>query len=103
MRLYQLLFFIALIVNLPSSFSQSNKSVFQREDVFQLEHASSPQISKDGNQIVYIRNRMDIMIDRKVGSLWIINADGSNHRKLTNREKRESSPSWSPVAGDDRP
>ena len=39
---------------------------------------------------------MDIMNDRSMSRLWILNADGSQHRKLTNREVNESSPRWSP-------
>ncbi len=72
------------------------KPPFAEMDVFQLEHASDPQISPDGRRIVYVRNSMNIMKDRKAPSLWIINADGSDHRKLTSNDGRESSPRWSP-------
>ena len=66
------------------------------EDVFELEYASDPQISPDGSQIVYRRTGFDIMKDRSRGNLWIINSDGSKHRKLTTREVSESSARWSP-------
>ena len=69
---------------------------FQPLDVFELEYASDPQISPDGQRIVYIRNSMDIMEDRKRTRLWIINSDGSNHRRLTEGDGQESSPLWSP-------
>ncbi len=69
---------------------------FTELDVFQLEHASDPQISPDGSQIVYVRNSMNIMTDRSQSELWIINVDGSDHRKLTAGEFGESSPRWSP-------
>lgn len=39
---------------------------------------------------------MSIMKDRKAGNLWIINADGSDHRKLTSYDGNESSARWSP-------
>ena len=69
---------------------------FTRLDVFALEYASDPQISPDGERVVYVRNSMDIMKDRRAAGLWIVDTNGSNHRKLTSREVRETSPRWSP-------
>jgi len=63
-------------------------------DVFSLEYASGPQISPDGKQIVYERNFMDVMKDRKLSTLWIIQSDGSGHRPLTSGN--DSSSRWSP-------
>ncbi len=70
----------------------------QLMDVFQLEHASDPQISPDGKQVVYVRNFMDVMHDRRRSDLWIVDADGSDHRPLTNDHK-SSQPRWSPDGG----
>jgi len=69
---------------------------FTGEDVFQLEWADDPRISPDGRQIVYLRSRMSVMQDRRQRNIWVINADGSDHRKLTLRTGSESSPRWSP-------
>jgi dipeptidyl aminopeptidase/acylaminoacyl peptidase len=69
---------------------------FQLIDVFQLEYAADPQISPDGTTIVYARNFMDIMKDRGRSNLWILNADGTNHRPLTSGNQNDSSPRWSP-------
>ena len=74
--------------------AQSNH--FEMMDVFQLEFASEPQISPDGLHIVYERNSMNIMEDRRRTGLWMVDADGSNHRKLTSSSVSESSPRWSP-------
>ena len=89
-----ILFYIAIIA-IQLVYSQ-DKQPFQPLDVFQLEHAADPQISPDGTQIVYRRSGFDIMKDRGKGNLWIVNIDGSNHRKLTSREVRESGAKWSP-------
>jgi len=45
---------------------------------------------------VYVRRGMDVMKDRRTSALWIMNADGTGHEKLTSREVDESSPRWSP-------
>ena len=68
-------------------------------DVFQLEYASDPQISPGGDRIVYVRNAMSVMKDRRRSSLWIVDADGTDHRKLSAGEADESSPRWSPDGG----
>ena len=69
---------------------------FTNMDVFDLEWVSDPQISPDGNRVVYVRGGMDIMKDRRTGQVWILHADGSDHMKLTHSESNESSPRWSP-------
>jgi acylaminoacyl-peptidase len=68
----------------------------QPADLFQLEAAASPRISPDGRQIAYLRNRNDINTDRTVGSLWLIDADGSDHLPLVTGAMSVSSPRWSP-------
>lgn len=65
-------------------------------DVFRLEYASDPQISPDGKQVVYVRNFMDIKKDRRRSHLWSINADGTEHRPVTDGDGNEHSPRWSP-------
>src|ERR1700719_2067564 len=65
-------------------------------DEFQLQIASDPQISPDGKKIVYVRRFADPMTDKRYANLWIINADGSDHRPLTTGNRSDSSPRWSP-------
>lgn len=65
-------------------------------DVFKIEYASDPQVSPDGKQVVYVRHFMDIMKDRRRSTLWIVNADGTDHRPLTTGPADDSSPRWSP-------
>ena len=52
---------------------------------------SNPQISPDGARIVYTRQQANKIEDRWDSSLWIMNADGSQHRFLT----KGSNPRWS--------
>ncbi len=74
--------------------AQDNR--FSAEDVFQLERAVDPQISQDGRRIVYMRTGFDIMTDRTRSALWVVNADGSDHRPLASGPMDYSSPRWSP-------
>jgi acylaminoacyl-peptidase len=69
---------------------------FQNIDVFELEVASDPQISPNGEQIVYARKSYDIMTDRQRLNLWLVSTDGSSHRPLLSGTDSYTSPRWSP-------
>lgn len=62
--------------------AQAARPAFEPMDVFGLQWADNPQIAPDGRQIIYERIAFDVMKDRKRASLWIIDADGRNHRPL---------------------
>jgi acylaminoacyl-peptidase len=70
--------------------------VLKPMDVFDLESATDPQISADGKRIVFVRNSFDVMKDRGRSRLWIVNADGTDPRPLTDGNGNEHSPRWSP-------
>jgi acylaminoacyl-peptidase len=64
-------------------------------DVFDLEYVSDPQISPDGNRIIYTRNFKDIMSDRNLSNLWVINFNGTNNRPITTGIQNDYNPIWS--------
>jgi len=86
---------LALATAAPTS-AQTAHPPFTALDVFQVEYASDVQIAPDGQRVAYVRTAMSIMRDRREGRLWIVDADGSRHRKLTSADRSESSPRWSP-------
>ncbi len=86
-----LLFFSFLSFN---AFTQIQKE-FTSLDIFNLEYISDPQISPDGSKIVYVRNFKDIMTDKNLSNLWIINADGTDNRPLTTGNQSDFYPRWS--------
>ena len=58
---------------------------------FHLERVSNAQISPDGARVVYTREQANQIEDRWDSSLWIMNADGGQHRFLA----KGSGPRWS--------
>lgn len=92
MRIFSLLFLIIF----SWSASAQSQSVFSSMDVFELEWADNPQISPDGQMIVYQRRYMDIMKDRRQSRLWLIGANGNDHQKLTEMDVNEGDAVWSP-------
>ena len=65
-------------------------------DIFDMETAADPQISPDGEKVIYVRQFSDVMTDKRYSNLWIVNFDGSNNRPLTTGNFGDSSPRWSP-------
>ena len=84
---------ILAAITLAAALAAGQDDRFEPLDVFQLEYASDPQARND--RIVYVRNFMDIMKDRRRSHLWIIGTDGTDHRPLTTGEADDSSPRWS--------
>jgi len=87
---------MALLVISTSVVAEDNDRVLQELDIFELEYALDPQMSPDGSQIVYVRQSMDIMSDQAVQNLWIVDANGRNHRPVLSGTSSFSSPRWSP-------
>ena len=65
-------------------------------DVMTLEYAADPRFSPDGERIVYVRMSADPMTDRYRGALWLLSADGEDHRPLVQDAASLSWPRWSP-------
>ncbi len=72
-----------------------HKTNLELTDIFSLEYVSDPQISPDGTKIIYVRNFKDIMTDKNLSNLWIVNFDGSQNRPLTNGNQNDLAPRWS--------
>ncbi len=89
--------FLLLVFVSPLSFGQLQAADhFEARDVFDLEYISDPQVSPGGEQVVFVRNFMDIMNDRVRSNLSIIDYDGSDLRPLTTGLVNHASPRWSP-------
>ncbi len=58
----------------------------------ELESVADPQLSPDGSRIIYTRQLIDKMSDKRESSLWIMRGDGTrNHLLVEGSDAR-----WSP-------
>lgn len=77
-------------------FMQSQtKTNLELVDIFNMEFVSDPQISPDGGQVLYVRNFKDVMTDKNLSNIWIINSDGSMNRPITTGNQNDFYPRWS--------
>ncbi|MEL6363766.1 MAG: S9 family peptidase [Pseudomonadota bacterium] len=74
----------------------NEKPRFTAERVFDLEYADDPQISPDGDTIVYARRSMDRQTDRIRSDLWMIDVSSGDHRPLVTGGASAAAARWSP-------
>ena len=53
-----------LLLGMAATVALADRNTLRPMDIFELEWASDPQISPDGEWIAYVRNFMDIMTTR---------------------------------------
>ena len=63
---------------------------FTTEHYFELARVNNAQISPDGAHIAYVRGEVNRLEDKWESSVWIMNADGSQHRFLA----KGANPRW---------
>ena len=69
---------------------------FSAEHVFDLEFADDPQISPDGQDVVYVRRSMDPQKDVIHDDLWTLDVRSGTHRPLMAGGAPANRPRWSP-------
>jgi dipeptidyl aminopeptidase/acylaminoacyl peptidase len=87
---------LTLVLLFITAVAGADNNTFKNIDVFELEVAADTQISPDGSRIAYSRVSKDIMTDRSVSNVWIVDANGEHHRPLLSGAQSYNSPRWSP-------
>src|SRR6185503_16059564 len=87
----------ALVVLLfASPAAAQSKRAITIDDVIDLVQLSAPRISPDGRRVLYTVSEVGKWKDNKrVTSIWIVDADGANPRRFLAHEK-DRAPAWSP-------
>ena len=87
---------ISLVAAAVQLLAQVELPRFSPADVFALEYATDPQISPSGKTVVYVRRSANALTDGTDSRLWEVDVASGAHRKLTDHERGEGSPRWSP-------
>lgn len=91
----KILIFLFIVFLIGVTALGQQKTNLELTDIFNMEFVSDPQISPDGTKIIYVRNFKDIMTDKNLSNLWIVNFDGSQNRPLTTGNQNDLAPRWS--------
>jgi len=84
--LLTLIFGLSLILFLPATITKAaeteDKSLIQLADFLDYETVGNPQISPNGREVLYSRQMIDKINDRRQSTLWLVNRDGTKNRQL---------------------
>lgn len=86
----------AMTASAVSSARKGPDRRFTGADLFDLSIAADPQISPDGRQIAYVRRSNDIMTDRALSSIWLIDTQTGEEIPVAGQNGSAFSPRWSP-------
>lgn len=97
MRLINLFLFICLTVSVVFAADSSVAThPFSIDDMLAMDRISDPQVSPDGEQIVFVLRKTDLDANRGRTDLWQVGVDGENLRQLTSHPENDYNPRWSP-------
>src|SRR5438093_3547189 len=87
---------VVFLLLIASSARAQSRRAMTVDDVIDLTQVSAPRISPDGRRVLYTVSELGKWKDNKrVTSIWIADADGSNARRFLANEK-DRSPAWAP-------
>ncbi len=76
--------------------AKSSPKLLDHDTFMEMESVSGPNISPDGNLILFSRRWVDQVSDRYTSNIWIVDVEGKRVSELTRGDWRDSSPVWSP-------
>ncbi|GAA4007707.1 S9 family peptidase [Sphingomonas humi] len=80
----------------PATGTPAPSPLFTGGDIFNIAYASDPQISPDGKRIAYVRMSADVMTDRYLPSIWLVDVATGRQEPLVAGPGGNRSPRWSP-------
>ncbi|MFC3032743.1 S9 family peptidase [Pseudoalteromonas fenneropenaei] len=76
--------------------ASAGQAILQPETIFDLEYASQIELRDDGKLAYFVRNRMDIKKDRKVGNIWSVDMATGAMLPVTSGVHQDFAPTLSP-------
>ncbi len=81
-----------LVAAVPPSAAQHPFTV---HDLVAMDRLSEPAVSPDGRHVAFTVSALDLEGNRRRTDVWLVDADGTNLRRLTNHPASDLSPAWS--------
>ena len=87
---------LVIILLLIPVAAYAQKRAFTIEDLYRVKSISDVHVSPDGKSVIYALATSDLPRAKRITHIWMMDIDGKNSRQLTNGDKSESSPAFSP-------
>ncbi|HEX8649427.1 MAG TPA: S9 family peptidase [Pyrinomonadaceae bacterium] len=88
---------LLVAICLLSFFSlHAQKRRFTLEDVYRFQSVSDVHVSPDGSSVIYVLTTSDLPRAKRLSQVWMMDASGRGARQLTQGDKSNSSPLFSP-------
>lgn len=85
-----------LLVGVIATTHAAQRRPIAIDDQFRLIDVGNPQLSPDGEWVIYTVTRTDVAADKRNTDLWKVRYDGSARTQLTFTADNENDPQWSP-------
>src|SRR5690349_5188889 len=85
-----------LIFVLLASGSLRAAEPFSLPDLLSLKRIVDPEVSPDGKWVAYTLREPNLEQNKFTSHIWVVSTEGGEPRQVTNNEKGESRPKWSP-------
>lgn len=72
------------------------RRVLKPEDFAAIRDVDEPNLSPDGQSVVYVVGTIDLKKDKEAKNLWLAKWDSAENRPLTFGENQQTHPRWSP-------
>ncbi len=89
-------FALAFLLLATTSLGAPPRRLLRPEDFAALRDVDEPDLSPDGQRVVYVVGTVALKEDKQPRNLWLANCDGSENRALTFGENTQTHPRWSP-------
>lgn len=87
---------LALILILTANLTAAQPRIVNVDDQFRFFDVGDPQISPDGEWVLYSVTSWDVAADRRNTDIWKVKWNGSERSQLTFTPDNENAPRWSP-------
>ena len=88
--------FVLIVCGLATLAAAQEGRRFAIEDLMKVRRVSEPQVSPDGRYIAFVIGDVNWDANKVVNQVYVMNADGSGVKQLTNGTSSSSAPRWSP-------
>ncbi|MEO5718536.1 MAG: S9 family peptidase [Chthoniobacterales bacterium] len=78
------------------SFGAESRRPLKTEDFAAIRDVDEPNLSPDGQKVVYVVGTVDLKKDKQPRNLWLAQWDGAENRALTFGDDAQTHPRWSP-------